>query len=1023
MKISNKISLSFLAIAIILTSAAETIFYIIAKDNLQKSINNNLFVTVASRTNHIETYLKMMESYVGQLSKSAVLEDFLKIKGKENPQQGEAFDIAMKRLVRTKEENPEIAEFLLLDTTGKVAVSSNESSVGSDESMDAFFLNGQKGTYIEDVYYSETEKEPLIAVSTPFLDSQTGELLGVLAARVKLNDLNNIVIEKTGLGDTEEIYIVNKSGFMITPSRFIEDAVLKQKVDTEQVRQAWLHKDKEHALPQDKTVSIFPDYRGVQVLGTHGFIPQMQWAVLGEIDTEEALAPLAKLYLIFFIILFLVPIAAWLFGTGITRTIVVSLEKLNKAAEIIGSGNLDYKASINTKDEVGQLSRAFDAMAKNLKNSVVSVESLNKEITERKNAEELLKRNELKYRTLLENLPQKIFLKDKNLVYISCNENYARDLKIKPEGIAGKTDYEFYSKKLAEKYRKDDKRIIKAGKIENIEEEYIVDGQEMFVHTVKVPVKDEKGNIAGVLGIFWDITEQKRIWEMLQESEKKFRSLFESSRDAIMTLEPPSWKFTSGNQATVEMFGARNAGEFSSLGPWNVSPERQPDGRDSAQKAKEMFEKAMREGFNFFEWTHKRLNGADFPATVLLTRMEQDGKKVLQATVRDISAQKKAEAAVLEEKNKLEKYLNVAGAIILFLSPEGKVLLINKRGCEILGYEPKDILNKDWFADFISEKDLVKAKAGFDGLIEGKADGIEYFESHVLTKNKNHMNIGWGSVVIKDALGKRQTVLSIGIDISELEQAKTTIGQLSEVNKLKDDFLNIATHELKTPLTTIIGLSEIMKEQNNSLNPENQKYINIINAEGRKLNHIIKRVLTVTRFESGREIIAKEKINLKELIFSFLPSLEVVANKKGLKITIDIKDKNINLISDKEKISEVIYNFIDNAVKHSSAGQTITISVSRFSPKFAKIEVIDLGEGIPKKLQSKLFAKFSQLDSSLSRSQEGTGLGLYICKLIAEKLGGEIGIKSALGKGSSFFFTLPIQNAATQKRDIDFKAV
>jgi signal transduction histidine kinase len=166
--------------------------------------------------------------------------------------------------------------------------------------------------------------------------------------------------------------------------------------------------------------------------------------------------------------------------------------------------------------------------------------------------------------------------------------------------------------------------------------------------------------------------------------------------------------------------------------------------------------------------------------------------------------------------------------------------------------------------------------------------------------------------------------------------------------------------------------------------------------------------LTVTRFESGREIIAEEKINLKELILSFLPSLEVVANKKDVKIAIDIKDENINLISDKEKISEVIYNFIDNAVKHSSAGQTITISVSRFSPKFAKIEVIDQGEGIAKKLQSKLFAKFSQLDSSLSRSQEGTGLGLYICKLIVEKLGGEIGVKSTLGKGSSFFFTLPI---------------
>ena len=111
-------------------------------------------------------------------------------------------------------------------------------------------------------------------------------------------------------------------------------------------------------------------------------------------------------------------------------------------------------------------------------------------ITKRKEMEMILKENEKKYRTLVENIPQKIFLKDKNSVYISCNENYAKDLKIKPEEIAGRTDFEFYPRKLAEKYRADDKRFMKLGETKDIEEKYIQDGKEFWVHTVKTPVRD-----------------------------------------------------------------------------------------------------------------------------------------------------------------------------------------------------------------------------------------------------------------------------------------------------------------------------------------------------------------------------------------------------------------------------------------------------------------------------------------------------------------------------------------------------
>lgn len=141
----------------------------------------------------------------------------------------------------------------------------------------------------------------------------------------------------------------------------------------------------------------------------------------------------------------------------------------------------------------------------------------------------------------------------------------------------------------------------------------------------------------------------------LAASEARYASLFESSRDALMTLAPPSWKFTGVNQAAVQLFGATGVAELTALGPQDISPARQPDGRLSSEKAQAMIAKAMQNGSNFFQWEHRRLNGECFAADVLLTRMQAGKDLYLQATVRDISARVRAEA----EKEQLLKRLDV----------------------------------------------------------------------------------------------------------------------------------------------------------------------------------------------------------------------------------------------------------------------------------------------------------------------------------------------------------------------------
>lgn len=130
-------------------------------------------------------------------------------------------------------------------------------------------------------------------------------------------------------------------------------------------------------------------------------------------------------------------------------------------------------------------------------------------------AGEKLEADEIRYETLIESLPQKIFYKNKDLIYVSINENFARDLKIRPGEAFGKTDYDFFPKELADKHRAEDLRIMKAGRPEDIEESLVQEGETRFVHKAKTPVRDNKGRVVGILGIFWDITKQKRAEEEL----------------------------------------------------------------------------------------------------------------------------------------------------------------------------------------------------------------------------------------------------------------------------------------------------------------------------------------------------------------------------------------------------------------------------------------------------------------------------------------------------------------------------
>ncbi|MBF8277340.1 MAG: two component system sensor histidine kinase, hybrid [Candidatus Brocadiaceae bacterium] len=157
---------------------------------------------------------------------------------------------------------------------------------------------------------------------------------------------------------------------------------------------------------------------------------------------------------------------------------------------------------------------------------------------DRKRAAEALSISENKYRVLLENLPQRIFYKDINFVYVSCSENYAKDLNVRPEEIVGKTDYDFYPKELAEKYRTDDKKVVESGQTIDVEEKYVKDEKEFFAHTIKTPLRDEHGAIIGILGVFLDVSEKVAL-QMEAEHVRHLVSLGELAAGVAHEINNP----------------------------------------------------------------------------------------------------------------------------------------------------------------------------------------------------------------------------------------------------------------------------------------------------------------------------------------------------------------------------------------------------------------------------------------------------------------------------------------------------
>ena len=268
-RIRPRIVLTFSVLFIIISAIVAIVMAAISRNDFESQAKNALLALTTSKENSLETFIKGQAQFVENLAASQVAREELK-----NPTALNLASVA-DRLNRTVKIDNNLLEIFMLDSAGKVVVSTGSTPVGLDRSSDAYYTNAKDKTYFKSIYQSEVINQVNYTISAPIKDDKNN-LLGVMVARYKPDDFYNIVADRTGLGKTGEYFVVNADKYFLSPSLFLgQEAVLKEKADTVNTRTCFEHANVSENVSEASMSHVFdfPDYRNVEVIGTHAYIP------------------------------------------------------------------------------------------------------------------------------------------------------------------------------------------------------------------------------------------------------------------------------------------------------------------------------------------------------------------------------------------------------------------------------------------------------------------------------------------------------------------------------------------------------------------------------------------------------------------------------------------------------------------------------------------------------------------------------------------------------------------------------
>ena len=613
--------------------------------------------------------------------------------------------------------------------------------------------------------------------------------------------------------------------------------------------------------------------------------------------------------------------------------------------------------------------------------------------------------------TLMENTPDHIYFKDTESRFIRINRSLADRFGLKnPADAVQKTDFDFFTREHAQQAYQDEQTVIESGKpIEGIQEkETWPDEQDTWASTTKVPIRDREGRIIGTCGISRDITEYYRAQQAVRDSEANWRSLVESVPDIISTITldycidfinrlPPNLGLKPKDMVGKSVF------DF-------LPPEHHERLKEACAKVIETGELATYEVQGLI---------SRFWYASCVGPIQQDGELIgfVMAST-NITDRKQAEIELQQSEERFRRAVLSAPLPIMIHAENGEVLQISRAWTELTGYTLENIPTiSEWLAQ--SDREAAEEiEAHFAHLYSSK-ERVAEGEYVIFTKSGKRQIWEFSSSLLGTLPDKRHLGISMALDITERIKTQKAMQQAKETaeyaSRAKSDFLANMSHELRTPLNAIIGFAEILRDELvGEINAEQRECVNDIHISGEHLLEMINDILDLSKIEAGKMLLHLEAFSIVEAVEEVNAIINSLAVKKDLELVLNY-NRNAVIEADRVKFKQIFYNLLSNAVKFTPENGKVVTHL-KVSDTELRAEVIDTGIGISEADQAKLFAPFTQIDTSKSRRYGGTGLGLALTHRLIVLHGGEIGVESNEGKGSNFTFRIPLQQS---KRDTD----
>lgn len=498
-------------------------------------------------------------------------------------------------------------------------------------------------------------------------------------------------------------------------------------------------------------------------------------------------------------------------------------------------------------------------------------------------------------------------------------------------------------------------------------------------------------NVRAILSNFRDISDIKKKEDDLKVHSRVLESMVEG-----VSIANEEGIIIYTNPAEDKMFGYKR----DELIGKHVTIQNNYPPEENRQIVSEVIKQLTVKGFWSGEWRNKKKDGTGFITSSRITAIEIGGKRHWVCVQEDITEHKKAEIILKESERQLQAILDGSPAVIFLKNLRGQYTLINRQfeklfkvvRQEVKGKTDYDLFPKDT-ADHVTKHDKKVIKTGKPLIVEESVPHEDGLHTYVSIK-----------FPLYDSAGNSYAVCGMATDITEWKQ----------IERRKEEFISVASHELKTPITSIKIFTQLLHKRFTQLrDSKSLETLSKMDRQINKMNILIGDLLNLAKIQTGRFEFRREHFDAQDLIDETVESIQATAVAHRIVIKGQITKE---IYADRDRISQVLVNFLTNAIKYSPNTNKIIIRLEEDKDE-VKISVQDFGIGIPKRDQDKVFERFFRVDGVDEKTYPGFGIGLYVSAEIIRRHNGKIWVKSEKGRGSTFYFTLPIKKGKKRNKE------